>query len=90
MAGGFFYSIGYISTKIENLGKTKFTNPTTAFSKSLVEGSNHAKKEFDQSKKNSTERKVTTLVPKNAKPVQKKKKKKKKVTKKKTVTKKKK
>lgn len=86
MAGGFFYSIGYIATKIENLGKTKFTNPTTAFSKSLVEGSNHAKKEFDQSKKNSTKRKVKTLVPKNAKPVQKKRK----VTKKKTVTKKKK
>ena len=86
MAGGFFYSIGYIATKMENLGKTKFTNPTTAFSKSLVEGSNHAKKEFDQSKKNSTKRKTTTLVPKNAKPVQKKKK----VTKKKTVTKKKK
>ena len=86
MAGGFFYSIGYIATKIENLGKTKFTNPTTAFSKSLVEGSNHAKKEFDQSKKNSSKRKTTTLVPKNSKPVQKKKK----VTKKKTVTKKKK
>ena len=46
MAGGFFYSIGYISTKIENLGKTKFTNPTTAFSKSLLEGSNHAKKDL--------------------------------------------
>ena len=86
MAGGFFYSIGYISTKIENLGKTKFTNPTTAYSKSLVEGSNHAKKEFDQSKKNSTKRKATTLVSKNIKPVQKKKK----VTKKKTATKKKK
>ena len=86
MAGGFFYSIGYISTKIENLGKTKFTNPTTVFSKSLLEGSNHAKKEFDHSKKNSTKRKVTALVSKNTKPVQKKKK----VTKKKTVTKKKK
>jgi hypothetical protein len=85
MAGGFFYSIGYISTKIENLGKTKFTNPTTAFSKSLLEGSNHAKKEFDHSKKNSTKRKATTLISKNIKPVQKKK-----VAKKKTVTKKKK
>jgi len=74
MAGGFFYSIGYISTKIENLGKTKFTNPTTAFSKSLLEGSNHAKKEFDHSKKNSTKRKVTTIVSKNTKPVRKKKK----------------
>ena len=86
MAGGFFYSIGYIATKIENLGKTKFTNPTTAFSKSLVEGSNHAKKEFDQSKKNSAKTKATTLVSKNVKPAQKKKK----VTKKKTVAKKKK
>ena len=89
MAGGFFYSIGYISTKIVNLGKIKFTNPTTAFSKSLLEGSNHAKKEFDHSKKNSTKRKATTLVSKNIKPVQKNKKvtKKKTLTKKKTVTK---
>ena len=52
MAGGFFYSIGYIATKIENLGNVaNFKNPTSAFSKNLLEGSNHAKKEFEQSKK---------------------------------------
>jgi hypothetical protein len=43
MASGFFYTVGYISTKIDNIGNKGFIN-------SLVEGFNHAKKEFDRSK----------------------------------------
>ena len=86
MAGGFFYSIGYLATKIENLGNiANFKNPTSAFSKNLLEGSNHAKKEFEQSKKNKGNKKSTSPSPKKAKPI----KKKKKVTKKKSIKKKK-
>ena len=86
MAGGFFYSIGYIVTKIENLGNVgNFKNPTNAFSKNLLEGSNHAKKEFEQSKKNKGNKKSTSSTPKKTMPI----KKKKKVAKKKAVKKKK-
>ena len=51
MASGFFYTVGYISTKIDNIGnKNLYKNPTKGFINSLVEGFNHAKKEFDHSK----------------------------------------
>ena len=53
MAGGFFYTLGYITAKIENLGNAaNFKSPTNNFSKNLLEGSNLARKEFEQSKKN--------------------------------------
>jgi hypothetical protein len=53
MSGGFFYTVGYITAKIENLGNAaNFKNPTNAFAKNLLEGSNLARKEFEQSKKN--------------------------------------
>ena len=75
MAGGFFYSIGYIATKIENLGNVaNFKNPTNTFSKNLLEGSNHAKKEFEQSKKNKRNKKSTSSSTKKTKPIKKKKK----------------
>ena len=52
MASGFFYTVGYISTKIDNIGnKNLYKNPTKGFINSLVEGFNHAKKEFDRLKK---------------------------------------
>ena len=52
MSGGFFYTVGYITAKIENLGNAaNFKNPTNAFAKNLLEGSNLARKEFEQSKK---------------------------------------
>jgi len=51
MASGFFYTVGYISTKIDNIGnKNLYKNPTKGFINSLVEGFNHAKKEFDRLK----------------------------------------
>ena len=53
MTGGFFYTVGYITAKVENLGNAaNFKNPTNASSKNLFEGSNLARKEFEQSKKN--------------------------------------
>ena len=45
MTGGFFYTVGYIAAKVENLGNTaNFKNPTNSFSKNLLEGSNLARK----------------------------------------------
>jgi hypothetical protein len=86
MAGGFFYSIGYISTKIKNFGNTSnFINPTKDFSKNLLDGSNLAKKEFEISNKNKVKRKLISPSAKKTKPV----KKKKKIAKKKAVKKKK-
>ena len=53
MTGGFFYTLGYITAKIENLGNAaNFKSPTNNFSKNLLEGSNLARKEFEQSKSN--------------------------------------
>ena len=86
MTGRIFYSIGYISTKIKNFGNTsKFKNPTYAFSKDLLDGSNHAKKEFEISKKNKTKRNLISTSTKKTKAV----KKKKKIAKKKAIKKKK-
>ena len=63
MPSGFFYTAGYIATKIDNIGNSAaFKNPTSVFIKSLTEGSNHAKKEFDQSKKNSIKGKTKNQV----------------------------
>ena len=85
MSGGFFYTFGYITAKIENLGNAaNFKNPTNAFSKNLLEGSNLARKEFEQSKKNKVKKKLKSVLPKKTKPV----KKKKKIAKKKVVKKK--
>ena len=62
MAGGFFYTIGYIAAKVENLGNTAgFKNPTNTFSKNLLEGSNLARKEFEQSKKNKLKNKSMSI-----------------------------
>ena len=86
MTGGFFYTVGYISAKVENLGNAaNFKNPTNAFSKNLLEGSNLARKEFEQSKKNKLKKKSISILPKKTKPI----KKKKKIAKKKVVKKKK-
>ena len=86
MTGGIFYSIGYISTKIKNFGNTSnFKNPTYAFSKELLDGSNLAKKEFEISKKNKAKRKLISPSTKKTKVV----KKKKKIAKKKAIKKKK-
>ena len=86
MAGGFFYTVGYIAAKVENLGNTaNFKNPTNAFSKNLLKGSNLARKEFEQSKKNKVKKKLKSVLSKKTKPV----KKKKKIAKKKVVKKKK-
>ena len=75
MTGGIFYSIGYISTKIKNFGNTSnFKNPTYAFSKELLDGSNLAKKEFEISKKNKAKRKLISPSTKKTKVVKKKKK----------------
>ena len=75
MPGGFFYTLGYITAKIENLGNAaNFKNPTNNFSKNLLEGSNLARKEFEQSKKNKVKKKLKSVVPKKTKPVKKKKK----------------
>ena len=85
MTGGFFYTVGYIAAKVENLGNTaNFKNPTNTFSKNLLAGSNLARKEFEQSKKNKVKKKLKSVLPKK-KPV----KKKKKIAKKKVVKKKK-
>ena len=82
MTGGFFYTLGYITAKIENLGNAaNFKSPTNNFSKNLLEGSNLARKEFEQSKKNKVKKKLKSVVPKKTKPI----KKKKKITKKKVV-----
>ena len=63
MPSGFFYTAGYIATKIDNIGNSAaFKNPTKIFIKSLTEGSNHAKKEFDQSKKNAIKGKTKNQV----------------------------
>jgi hypothetical protein len=63
MPSGFFYTAGYSATKIDNIGNSAaFKNPTKIFIKSLTEGSNHAKKEFDQSKKNSIKGKTKNQV----------------------------
>ena len=63
MPSGFFYTAGYIATKIDNIGNSAaFKNPTKIFIKSLTEGSNHAKKEFDQSKKNAINGKTKNQV----------------------------
>ena len=86
MTGGFFYTVGYITAKVENLGNAaNFKNPTNAFSKNLLEGSNLARKEFEQSKKNKVKKKLKSVLPKKTKTV----KKKKKIAKKKVVKKKK-
>ena len=86
MTGGFFYTVGYITAKVENLGNAaNFKNPTNAFSKNLLEGSNLARKEFEQYKKNKVKKKLKSVLPKKTKPV----KKKKKIAKKKVVKKKK-
>ena len=86
MARGFFFTVGYIAAKVENLGNAaNFKNPTNAFSKNLLEGSNLARKEFEQSKKNKVKKKLKSVLPKKTKPV----KKKKKIAKKKVVKKKK-
>jgi len=86
MARGFFFTVGYIAAKIENLGNTaNFKNPTNTFSKNLLEGSYLARKEFEQSKKNKVKKKLKSVLPKKTKPV----KKKKKIAKKKVVKKKK-
>ena len=62
-----------------------FKNPTNAFAKNLLEGSNLARKEFEQSKKNKLKKKSISILPKKTKPI----KKKKKIAKKKVVKKKK-
>jgi len=63
MPSGFFYTAGYIATKIDNIGNSAaFKNPTKIFIKSLTEGSNHAKKEFDHSKKNAIKGKTKNQV----------------------------
>ena len=86
MTGGFFYTVGYIAAKLENLGNTSnFKNPTNTFSKNLLEGSYLARKEFEQSKRNKVKKKLKPALPKKTKPV----KKKKKIAKKKVVKKKK-
>ena len=75
MAGGIFYTVGYIAAKVENLGNAaNFKNPANAFSKNLLDGSNLAKKEFEQSKKNKVKKKLKSVLPKKTKPVKKKKK----------------
>jgi hypothetical protein len=75
MTGGFFYTVGYITAKVENLGNAaNFKNPTNAFSKNLLEGSNLARKEFEQSKKDKVKKKLKSVLPKKTKPVKKKKK----------------
>ena len=72
MAGGFFYSIGYFATKIENLGNVaNFKNPTIAFAKNLLEGTNHARKEFEQSKKVKVKKKSISPSLNKAKPIKK-------------------
>ena len=73
MPSGFFYTAGYIATKIDNIGNSAaFKNPTKIFIKSLTEGSNHAKKEFDQSKKNSIKGKTKNQVSVKTSPLKKK------------------
>ena len=73
MPSGFFYTAGYIATKIDNIGNSAaFKNPTSVFIKSLTEGSNHAKKEFDQSKKNAIKGKTKNQVSVKTSPLKKK------------------
>jgi len=86
MPSGFFYTAGYIATKIDNIGNSAaFKNPTKIFIKSLTEGSNHAKKEFDQSKKNAIKGKTKNQVSVKKTPPKKKAIKKKAIKKKKSV-----
>ena len=89
MASGFFYTVGYISTKIDNIGnKNLYKNPTKGFINSLVEGFNHAKKEFDRSKETKIIKKTFKKNKKNKKKLFKKKLVKKNLVKKKLVKKK--
>ena len=75
MSGGFYYTVGYIATKIENLGNAaNFKNPTKAFAKNLLEGSNLARKEFEKSKKNKVKKKSKSILSNKTKPIKKKKK----------------
>jgi hypothetical protein len=89
MPSGFFYAVGYIATKIDNIGNSAaFKNPTTIFIKSLTEGSSHAKKEFDHTKQNpasgKTKEQLSVKKPPPKKKTAKKKTAKKKITKKKS------
>ena len=47
MVNGFFKTVGYISTKVQNINNSKkIINPTASFIKSLDEGYNLAKLEI--------------------------------------------
>ena len=77
MVNGFFKTVGYISTKVQNINNSKkIINPTAGFIKSLDEGYNLAKLEMrNTSVKSTTKKKLIKKKKsiKKKKPVKKKK-----------------
>ena len=58
MVNGFFKTVGYISTKVQNINNSKkIINPTAGFIKSLDEGYNLAKLEMRNTSVKSTTKK---------------------------------
>jgi hypothetical protein len=58
MVNGFFKTVGYISTKVQNINNSKkIINPTVGFIKSLDEGYNLAKLEMRNTSVKSTTKK---------------------------------
>ena len=58
MVNGFFKTVGYISTKVQNINNSKkIINPTAGFIKSLDEGYNLAKLEIRNTSVKSTTKK---------------------------------
>lgn len=71
MVNGFFKTVGYISTKVQNINNSKkIINPTVGFIKSLDEGYNLAKLEIRNTSVKSTTKKKSI---KKKKPIKKKK-----------------
>ena len=74
MVDGFFKTVGYISTKVQNINNSKkIINPTVGFIKSLDEGYNLAKLEMrnisvkSSSKKKSVKKKKSIKKKKSVK-----------------------
>ena len=77
MVNGFFKTVGYISTKVQNINNSKkIINPTAGFIKSLDEGYNLAKLEIRNTSVKSTTKKKSSKKKKSIKkkkPIKKKK-----------------
>ena len=59
MVNGFFKTVGYISTKVQNINNSKkIINPTAGFIKSLDEGYNLAKLEMRNTSSKSVRKKT--------------------------------